>query len=76
MSKSQEYDRLLDMARTRFRSVRHQTGDFRGGAWISPDGKQLLINRMLPIDERIELLRKLLQLESGADSTEQLEHDR
>ncbi len=73
MSKSKEYDTLLDMARTRFRSVRHQTGDFRGGAWVSPDGKQLLINRMLPIDERIELLRKLLQLDSGDSTTEQLE---
>jgi hypothetical protein len=75
MSKSREYDKLLDIARARFRSVRHQTGDFRGGAWISPDGKQLLINRMLPLDERIELLRKLLQLESGPETTEQLEHD-
>ena len=73
MSKSREYDQLLDIARSRYRSVRHQTGDFRGGAWVSPDGKQLLINRMLPIDERIELLRKLLQLESGVPPTEQLE---
>ena len=76
MSKSREYDKLLEVARTRFRSVRHQTGDFRGGAWVSPDGKQLLINRMLPIDERIELLRKLLQLDSGDEPNEQLEHDR
>ena len=65
-SKSTEYDRLLDTARARFRSVRHQTGDFRGGAWVSPDGKHLLINRMLPLDERIELLRKLLHLENSA----------
>ena len=61
--KSSEYEKLLEMARLRFRSVRHQTGDFRGGAWVSPDGKHLIVNRMLPLDERIELLRKLLHVE-------------
>ncbi len=76
MSKSREYDQLLDSARSRFRSVRHLTGDFRGGAWISPDGKHLLINKMLPLDERIELLRRLLSIENPIPGSEQLEQNR
>lgn len=60
MNKKNEYEKLIEQARLRFRNVQHQSGDFRGGAYISEDGKKLVINRALPIDERIELVRKIL----------------
>ncbi|MCX7834824.1 MAG: hypothetical protein N2450_01985 [bacterium] len=60
MSKKKEYEKLLEIARTRFKKVQHQTGDFRGGAYISPDGKSLVINQSLPLDERIDILIQVL----------------
>lgn len=61
MSKKTEYDKLVELARIRFRKVQHQTGDFRGGAYISEDGKSIIINKSLPLDERIDLLKKILE---------------
>ncbi|MDK9700355.1 MAG: hypothetical protein OEM52_09445 [bacterium] len=75
MSKSREYDRLLELARTRYRRVQQQQGDFHGGVWVSPDGKHLLINRLLPLDDRIELLKKLLESPSPSQDRTENNHE-